>query len=278
MPELDAEVVSSFLLRINEALFTYAPFVLGGLSILVLGWLAARLVRTIIERLLKAVRLDAAIGKTRIGSLIGALGEGWSASRVVAQLCYVTLLLLTLNTAADYFHLDGLNAALSGAIAYLPKALAALAIFAGGTYLGSVAKRSVGGVLRELRNPAAGLLETTTEAAAILIASLVALDVLGANLSFIVSNLTMLLAAFLIIVVFLGCWSMRRPAEQLVANYYLRRMLSVGDHVLSKNHEGTVLEFQPLGLILRDAKGDEYFILAEELLAGLRRRQGLSPD
>ncbi len=278
MPKLDTEAISGFAQRIKEALWTYAPHVLGGVALLILGWLAARIVRGLVGRILKAVRLDSAIEKTRIGSLIGALGEGWSASRVVAQLCYITLLLLTLNTVADYFELEGLQAALAGAIAYLPKALAAIAIFAGGTYLGSVAKRSVGGVLRELRNPAAGLLETATEAAAILISSLVALDVLGADLSFIVSNLTMLLGALLVVVVFLSCWSMRRPAQQLVANYYLRRMLSVGDHVSTKTQEGTVLEFQPLGLIVRDAKGDEHFILAEDLLAGLRRRQGLTPD
>jgi hypothetical protein len=39
-----------------------------------------------------------------------------------------------------------------------------------------------------------------------------------------------------------------------------------------------VLEFVPLGLILRDATGDEHFVPARELMAGLRRRQGLKPE
>lgn len=101
---------------------------------------------------------------------------------------------------------------------------------------------------------------------------------LGVNLAFITGNLTLLLGAALVVVVFLSCWAMRHPAEELIANYYLRRMLSVGDHVQTKTHQGTVLEFVPLGLMLRDATGDEHFVPARELMAGLRRRQGMQAD
>jgi len=262
----------------KRLVLTHAPTVLGGLAILVGGWLAAIVARRITDRLLRAVRLNRAVEGTRIGALIGSLGKDFTASRLIGQIAYITVILLTLDTAAGHFGLSGLKSALSGIVGYLPKAAGAIVIFAAGTYFGSLAKRSVGGILRELRNPAAGILETATEIGIILVAALVALDVLGANLSFITSNLTMLLGAVLVVVVFLGCWAMRLPAEELVANYYLRRMLSVGDHVQTARHEGTVLEFQPLGLILRDAKGDEHFVPAKNLIAGLRRRQGLTPD
>ncbi len=264
--------------RARELLMTHAPSALAGVAILLVGWVAALAARAVIERVLRAVRLNEALQGTRIGALFGALGKGWTPARVVGQLAYLTLLLLTLNTAAGYWGLTGLQSALSGAVAYLPKVVSALALFAGGTYVAGIAKRSVGGVLRELRNPAAGVLEALTEGGLLLVVTLVGLDVLGVNVSFITSNLSLLLGALLIVVVFLGSWAMRAPSEQLAANYYVRRMLSVGDHVQTKTHDGTVLEFVPLGLILRDAKGDEHFVPAGELLAGLRRRQGIRPD
>ena len=46
----------------------------------------------------------------------------------------------------------------------------------------------------------------------------------------------------------------------------------------SPQHRGTVLEFVPLGLVLRDPTGDEYFVPAQSLLAGLRRRQAIKPE
>jgi small-conductance mechanosensitive channel len=262
----------------RELLVRHGPTVLTGLAILLFGWLASRLLRALIERTLRAVRLDSAVEGTRVQALLAALGKKATPSRVVAQLAYLTLILLTLNTVAGYWGLTGLQGALSAAVGYLPRALSALGLFAGGAYLAGVAKRGVGAVLRELRNPAAGVLETLTEAGILLIVTLVALDLLGVNLTFITSNLTLLLGAVLLVVAFLACWAMRAPAEELVANYYLRRMLSVGDHVETKTHQGTVLEFVPLGLILRDPTGDEHFVPARELITGLRRRQGLKPD
>jgi len=133
-------------------------------------------------------------------------------------------------------------------------------------------------VLRELRNPAAAILEGLTEGALLVVVALVALDMLGANLSFITQNLTLVVGVVLVVMGFLCCWAMRAPAEQLIANYYVRRMLSVGDHVQTDTHSGTVLEFVPLGLMLRDAKGDEHFVPAVTLLSGLRRLQGLKPE
>jgi hypothetical protein len=275
---IDRSHVAAAAERAKQFVAAHAPGVLTGLAILLLGWLASRILRGLLERMLRAMRLNTVVEGTRVEALLAALGKDWTASRVVAQLVYLTLILLTLNTAAGYWGLSGLQSALSSAVAYLPKALSALALFAGGAYLAGTAKRSVGAVLRELRNPAAGVLEALTEGGILLVVALVALDVLGADLTFITSNLTLLVGAVLLVIVFLGCWAMRRPAEELVANYYLRRMLSVGDHVQTKTHQGTVLEFVPLGLILRDATGDEHFIPAKELISGLRRRQGLKAD
>lgn len=254
------------------------PTLVSALAILLGGWIVALLARSVTTRLLTALRLDRALEGTRLSTIIGALGKDFGAAKLIAQLVYYTLLLVTLDTAAGQLGLVGVQSALGGAVSYLPKAFSALAMLAVGAYVASAAKRSVGAVLRELRNPLAGLAETGTEAAILLIVALVALDVLGVNLTFITGNLTLLLGAVLIVVVFLSCWAMRHPAEELIANYYLRRMLSVGDHVQTKTHQGTVLEFVPLGILLRDATGDEHFVPARELVGGLRRRQGMKPD
>lgn len=255
-----------------------APAVVSGLVVLLVGWILARLARRFVSRALASARLDVALQGSRIQGVIGALGKDWSASRLVGEAVYLTLLLITANAAAGQWGLTSVQVALQGALSYLPKVLGALGLLAAGTYVAGVVKRSVGAVLRQMRSPLSGLLEMATEAAILLIVGLVAFDVLGVNLGFITSNLTLVLGGVLLVIMFLGCWAMRGPSEQLVANYYLRRMMSVGDYVENKSHRGTIVEFVPLGLILREAGGDEVFIPARELLAGLKRRQALRPD
>jgi Mechanosensitive ion channel len=264
--------------RTEEAVATHGPVVLSGLGVILGGYIAALVVRAVLRRALTALRLDSAVAGTRLASVLGAFGKEWGAARVVAQLAYWTVLLLSLDAAAGVWGLTSVQHALSAAVGYLPKVLAALAVAAVGAYAAGGAKRAVGSVLRELRNPIAGLAETVVESGVLLLVGLVTLDMLGVNLGFITQNLTLLLGALLVIAVFLGCFALRKPAEELVANYYLRRMLSVGDHVQTKALQGTVLEFVPLGLILRDATVDEHFVPARELLGGLRRRPGLAPD
>jgi Mechanosensitive ion channel len=264
--------------RARQLAFERGPTLVTGVLVVLGGWLAAKIVRAVLRRLLVALRLDRALEGTRLSTIIGALGEGFGPAQLVAQLAYYTVLLITLDTAAGQLGLTGVQRALSGAVAYLPKVFSALALVSVGAYVASAAKRSVGAVLRELRNPMAGLAETAVELGTLLIVALLSLDVLGVNLAFITGNLTLLLGALLVVLVFLSCWAMRHPAEELIANYYLRRMLSVGDHVQTKTHQGTVLEFVPLGLLLRDATGDEHFVPARELVTGLRRRQGMKPD
>jgi small-conductance mechanosensitive channel len=272
------EVDLSWASRAKAVALERGPTLLSALAVVLGGWVLALIARSVTARVLGALRLDRALEGTRLSTIIGAVGKDFGAAKLIAQLVYYTLLLITLDTAAGQLGLVGVQSALGGAVSYLPKAFSALAMLAVGAYVASAAKRSVGAVLRELRNPLAGLAETGTEAAILLIVALVALDVLGVNLTFITGNLTLLLGAVLIVVVFLSCWAMRHPAEELIANYYLRRMLSVGDHVQTKTHQGTVLEFVPLGILLRDATGDEHFVPARELVNGLRRRQGMKPD
>lgn len=272
------DVDLSWASRARAVALERGPTLVSALAVVLGGWILALIARSVTGRVLSALRLDRALEGTRLATIIGALGKDFGAAKLIAQLVYYTILLVTLDTAAGQLGLVGVQSALSGAVSYLPKAFSALAMLAVGAYVASAAKRSVGAVLRELRNPLAGLAETGTEAAILLIVALVALDVLGVNLTFITGNLTLLLGAVLIVVVFLSCWAMRHPAEELIANYYLRRMLSVGDHVQTKTHQGTVLEFVPLGILLRDATGDEHFVPARELVGGLRRRQGMKPD
>jgi hypothetical protein len=270
--------LSSITNEIEQAAVTHGPTVMTGLGIVLGGWVAARIVRAVLKRTVGALGIDGAVAGTRLGSLVSAFGKDYGASQLVGQLAYWIVLLLSFDAAAGVLGLVSVQHALGAALAYLPKVLAALAVAAAGSYVAGGAKRAVGNVLRELRHPAASLAETAVEAGLLLLVGLVTLDMLGVNLGFITANLTLLLGAALVVLVFLSCFAMRMPAEELIANYYLRRMLSVGDHVQFKALQGTVLEFVPLGLILRDATGDEHFVPARELVTGLRRRQGLKPD
>lgn len=252
------------------------PTVGAAIGTLVGLWIAARIARTVTERLLKLAKLDDMIEETLIARILSGLGEGSTPSKVLATLVYLAILLMAFAAAANILGLVAVQAALLAVLAYLPKLGAALAVLGVGGYVARTARRAVASVMKELKSPFAGIAESLTEGLILLLTVTVCVNQLGADLSFITNNLAMILGAFFATAAFLFAWAMRRPAEEIIANYYLRRLVRVGDQITIGNVEGTVDRFAALGLLLKDGEGAEHFIPARHVLNGVQRTQAVS--
>lgn len=253
-----------------------APTVAGAIAAFLGLWLVARLARAITVRLLRLAKLDEAIEETLISRVLSSVGEDSTPSKVLSNLVYVAILLMAAAAAADILGLPSVRAALWSVLGYLPRLAAAIAILGVGGYVARTARRAVSGVMKELKSPFAGIAESLTESVILLITVTVCVNQLGADLSFITNNLAVILGALIATSAFLFAWAMRRPAEEIIANYYLRRLVRIGDQVTLANVEGTVDRFAALGLVLKDGEGCEHFIPARHVLDGFQRAQAVS--
>ncbi|MEM9696356.1 MAG: hypothetical protein AAGA56_27680 [Myxococcota bacterium] len=249
-----------------------APRVLGALGLLLFLWLVARVMRAITRRVLNMTKLDALVGPTRVGKVLQAVSEDLTASETVARLVYLALLLLAFTAAAETVGLRAVGEIFSAVLGYLPRILAAILIVAVGGYFASMVSDGVLGMLKAVRSPFARPLAGAAEGGLLLIVVTLAIDKLGVDLSFINANLTLIVGAATVTLCFLFAWAMRRPAEQIVANYYLRRLVDVGDHIELGDIEGTVERFAPIGVLVRLATGDVQLVPAHHVLDGLRRK------
>ncbi|MCB9701850.1 MAG: hypothetical protein H6711_08160 [Myxococcales bacterium] len=283
-PAAALEPVTSAALRPVEALWAtilaHAPALLSAIGLLLAMWLVARVIRSVVARVLGMTRLDALTEKTQLGKLLRAFDGAMTMSRAIASLAYFTILLMAFMSAADLLGLTTLSEALAGALAYLPRVVSVLLVLAAGGFVANAARRAVGAMLKEMRSPYAGPVEAATEIAIMVIVIAIAVDLLGVDISFITANLSLIVGVLLVTMAFLFAWSMRRPAEEIIANYYLRRLVNPGDRVTLGDVEGTVEGFVGIGVVLRDAKGAERFIPARHVLDGLtcaaRARRGAS--
>ncbi len=236
-------------------------------------WLLARLVRALAARLLRMSRLDRVVEDTWFGRILSGLGEGFTPSKAIASLLYVAILMLALAACADILGLSAVRNAMMAALGYVPRIASALCIVAAGGYVAKVARRAVASVMNELKSPYGGIAESATEGLILLLTVTVAVNSLGADLSFITNNLAIIVAVLVVTAAFLFGWSMRRPAEEIIANYYLRRLVRVGDRVTLANVEGVVERFTALGLLLKDEGGLEHFVPARHVLDGVQRSE-----
>jgi len=271
LPDVVA-MLSEPLKRLWTELAARAPAMGSALAVLLALWVVARIARSVSERLLRVVKVDSALENTFVGRMLAGAGDGLTPSKALASLVYAAILLLALAGAAEQLGLTAVRTAISAVLAYLPRVASGLITLAVGGYVAGAAGRAVGSTLKELKSPFAGIAQSATETVVLLVTVTVAVDALGADLSFITSNLVLIFGVIAVTTAFLFSWSMRKPAEDVIANYYLRRMVRVGDFITLGTVQGSVEKFTALGVLLRDDDGVEHFVPARHVLNGLQRQ------
>ncbi|HEV7896274.1 MAG TPA: hypothetical protein VGP31_00290 [Planosporangium sp.] len=94
--------------------------------ILLLGWLAARLLRTGVDRLLRRVGFDRAVERGGVGRLLAR--TPYDARGVMTSLVYYTVLLFTLQLAFGVWGPNPVSDLIAAVVAWLPNAFIAIAI------------------------------------------------------------------------------------------------------------------------------------------------------
>ncbi len=245
----------------------YLPLALGALIIFVIWLIAAVIARIIVRKLLTLSKADRLIQGTKIARLVQAIGTDASLARLLGQLTFWTLIIVGFAAAADVLGLEAVREILSGVAAFIPKLFSALIALVLGAWLAALVARAVGGLARETSSPFASLIEKTTEFVLLLVVITISLDLLGADLTILHANITILIGSGFVTLAFLAGWALRRPAEQIVSNYYLRRILSVGDTISHKGQSGTIEKFSALGFVLQTQDGSRHLVLAKEFLS-----------
>jgi hypothetical protein len=104
----------------------FIPKLILFLIVLVLGWLAARLLRAGVSRLLRRVGFDQAVERGGVGRLLSR--TRYDARGLLTTLVYYAVLLFTLQLAFGIWGPNPVSALIAGIVAWLPRAFVAIVI------------------------------------------------------------------------------------------------------------------------------------------------------
>ena len=137
---LIVEPVREMLTRI----LAYLPVLLGALLILIVGWIVAKIIRSIVNGVLKVVRFDVLADKAGISEVLRKGDLKISARQVVSGLVYWLIIIMVLVMVANALGLPKASDILSNLFAYVPKVIAALLVLVVAMFLASF----VSGIVR----------------------------------------------------------------------------------------------------------------------------------
>ena len=110
-----------------DDLFGFIPKLILLIVILVVGWLIARFVRSVVTSLLRRIRFDDYVDKAGIGGPLERAGFADS-GRFIAMIIYYLVMLVVLQVALSAFGDNPVSDMVNELIAFMPKAIVAIVI------------------------------------------------------------------------------------------------------------------------------------------------------
>lgn len=157
----------------------YLPVLLGALLILIIGWIVARVIRSIVDTVLKVVRFDAIADKAGISEMLNKGGMKITARQVLSSLVYWLIMIMVLAMVANAMALPKAADILTSLFAYVPKIIAALLVLMVAMFLANFVSGIVRTVAGNAKLPKPELLAGITRWAIIIFALTIALSQLG---------------------------------------------------------------------------------------------------
>lgn len=108
-------------------LFDFLPQLIGAILLLIIGYIIAKVLMTIVRKALHRVRFDRALHTSPAGGVISRLIE--SPSRFVGKIVYWLVFLGFVSLAISALNLPALNSLIGAIYSYIPHVLAAVVIF-----------------------------------------------------------------------------------------------------------------------------------------------------
>lgn len=128
----------------------FLPKILGALLAFSLGAIVAKAVKSLVFKLLEAIRFSTIIKKTPLQFALENENLGKKAEEVVSSLAYWLTMLVVIYTTVAILGLTSLTFMLEKILSYIPKVISAIFILAFGVLLAGWAENLVKGVIKNV--------------------------------------------------------------------------------------------------------------------------------
>jgi Conserved TM helix/Mechanosensitive ion channel len=244
------EVLQSSFNQAFHNVIQFAPRVVAMVVVLVVGYIAARLIGRIITLLCEKVGLQRAAEHSGLAQSMQHMGIKRNVSGVVGTIVFWLLMCVFLMAAFNILELPELSAAMGTVVHYIPKLLVATVVVVVGLLIASFLRGVVATSADRVGISYADRLAAGCYYVLAILTFYTALGQLGMELELLKD---LILIAFGSLAVGFGLafgLGGREVIGGILAGYYVRQRLQAGDHVSIGGMEGIVREVGPVSTVI----------------------------
>jgi hypothetical protein len=131
------------LVKLLDSIFAYLPNLLGGIILILLGWLAGWIIKRVIVQFLIILRIDRFLRQARLGADFSKADVRYSVSNFIGNVGFFIIFFIFIDNALLAWKLDILSEMLGKGILFLPKIILAFIIFGVGWLMASWVRISI---------------------------------------------------------------------------------------------------------------------------------------
>lgn len=230
------------------------PKITIALVILVIGIVAAKIVRGFLAKTFKTINLDALLNRAGIGELFAKIGLG-SASIFIPKIIYFFVVLIVIRVAADAAGIDDVTEIINRIIAFLPAAITAAIIMLVGFIVADLIQNAVFRALDAMGLEYANTLAKVISGFVFILALTVALPQLGIETELLNDSVKIVLAGIALAIALALGLGLKTPAHNVVSGVYARDLYKIGTTISYDGTEAKVAGVGPLTTKLQVADG-----------------------
>jgi hypothetical protein len=232
--------------KLEDALLTFGT----AFAILILGWLLARFISKMMQKLLKAIKIDKLGEKINEIDILEKANVKILPSNVISKLLYYILMLVVITAALEVLSLDQLSQQVTKLIEYIPKLFSATLILIGGLIVANAIKGLLNAAFQSL-NIASGKLISGFVFYFIFISVLLsALPQADFQVDFLQDNLTIIIGGIVFAFAIGYGFASRNIMSNLLAALYSKNKFRIGDDIKIEGTRGTIVEMDSTSLTL----------------------------
>jgi small-conductance mechanosensitive channel len=238
--------IPSFLDKLYAALLSFG----AAFAILIVGWLLARFISKMLEKVLKAVKVDKIGDKINDIDILQSANVKIVPSIIIGKTIYYVLMLIVLTAALEVLQLKQLTEQVGRLINYIPKLFSAVLILMGGIIVANAVKSVLDAAFQSM-NVASGKLISGFVFYFIIVSVLLsALPQAEFEVGFLKDNLTIIFGGIVFAFAIGYGFASRNIMSNLLAGLYSRNKFNIGDDVKIDGTRGTIVELDNTSLTL----------------------------
>lgn len=256
--------------KVIQDIVAWLPSLLGALLLLLVGWIAALLIRFILGAVLRRLGVDRAAEKTGIGPMMQSWGFTKSISSLIARFVFWVILFLFLLAATESLGLGFVAGAFRGTIAFLPRLFASVLIVLVGFLIARIAGEALSLYAERSGLRSGPFVGIIVKYILFVFVFIVALQQLGVETALFTAVIIVLLTALLLSLAISFGIGNRELARNISAGFHARESFLPGAQLQFRNHKGKLIRIGAFKFTIETPSGlvslPNHILTEEEIL------------